>query len=620
MNSKLRVALVFMPFAIADRPSIQLGLLSEIARKAGFEAECFHLNLELAAKLPDIYNGLCAFRGHMTGEWLFSVAAFGSSNLQPDNNYFSDFPTELELAESAGVDQKRLSELRHKILPEFIDECFSTINWSDFDVVGFSSTFQQNTASLALAKKIKIAFPHIKTIVGGANMEGEMGPEYARSFPFLDYVVSGEADSSFPRLLEAISEEDNKISLIPGVTDQRNSKLFPAMQPVPFNDLDSSPVPDFDEYYARYNRLALNKNARYFHAIPVESSRGCWWGEKHHCTFCGLNGNTMKFRKKSVEKLLDELNQQTTKYGITMFQSTDNILDMGYIDSLFSKIEDNRHDYTFFYEVKSNLTRSQLGKLRRGGVRWIQPGIESLSNDVLGLMDKGCTGLQNIRLLKWSLYYKIRVGWNLLWGFPGETELNYATEYDLLSNIMHLEPPNSCGKIWMERFSPLFANREKFGTYDVLPEKSYSYVYPENVNLNKIAYFFDYKLNNTTKQEHHLETEKLVETWSEDWFAENRPTLVFRRTKDCLYVVDNRSEELSGSHRFTGPVADIYEICSDTMRSMQQIKNMVNKSAQSMAVELNDIEEILEEMCERRIMVNQGDRYLSLALPENENW
>ena len=43
--------------------------------------------------------------------------------------------------------------------------------------------------------------------------------------------------------------------------------------------------------------------------LLFETSRGCWWGAKSHCTFCGLNGETMAFRSKSPRRALDELEQ-----------------------------------------------------------------------------------------------------------------------------------------------------------------------------------------------------------------------------------------------------------------------------------------------------------------------
>src|SRR4029078_9458024 len=63
-----------------------------------------------------------------------------------------------------------------------------------YDIVGFSSTFQQNIPSLALARELKRRHPGVKILFGGANCEDEMGRELHRSFPFLDVVCSGEAD------------------------------------------------------------------------------------------------------------------------------------------------------------------------------------------------------------------------------------------------------------------------------------------------------------------------------------------------------------------------------------------------------------------------------------------
>src|SRR5690348_2383527 len=115
ISGRLRVGLVCMPFWAADRPSIQLGLLAGIAQRAGFEAETLHLNLNLAACLPDAYEGLCSHTGHMTGEWLFGVAAFGAAEAGPDQAYFEAFPEELARAARGGKDAAYLSGLRHEV-------------------------------------------------------------------------------------------------------------------------------------------------------------------------------------------------------------------------------------------------------------------------------------------------------------------------------------------------------------------------------------------------------------------------------------------------------------------------------------------------------------------------
>ena len=54
-----RLAIVCMPFASSDRPSIQLGLIGAIARRAGYETDLLHFNLNLARQLgPELYERL----------------------------------------------------------------------------------------------------------------------------------------------------------------------------------------------------------------------------------------------------------------------------------------------------------------------------------------------------------------------------------------------------------------------------------------------------------------------------------------------------------------------------------------------------------------------------------
>jgi hypothetical protein len=80
----LPTVIVSMPFMDANRPSIQLGLLKAIACQAGFPAQTLHANLDFAARIgAGRYRDLAEHRGPLVGEWLFSVAAFGSTAPDP---------------------------------------------------------------------------------------------------------------------------------------------------------------------------------------------------------------------------------------------------------------------------------------------------------------------------------------------------------------------------------------------------------------------------------------------------------------------------------------------------------------------------------------------------------
>ena len=81
----------------------------------------------------------------------------------------------------------------------FLDWCADRIEASGARLVGITSVFQQHVASLALARRLKARLPDIFVVMGGANCEAIMGAETLRQFPFVDAIVSGEADRGVRR-------------------------------------------------------------------------------------------------------------------------------------------------------------------------------------------------------------------------------------------------------------------------------------------------------------------------------------------------------------------------------------------------------------------------------------
>jgi len=615
-----RVALISMPFAAADRPSIQVGLIQALAQEAGFETDAFYFNLDLAARLsPKVYDALSMHRGHMTGEWLFAPAAFGLSAPGGESTYFQAFPEEVEWAHKIGENQECFVELRRDILPAFIEECVKAVEWGRYGVVGFSTTFQQNVACLALARRIKESHSDVTIVFGGANMEGEMGHEYARAFSFIDYVVSGEGDLVFPALLRGLAAGEPAVPL-PGLIIRTQDGLASGGQAPPVTNLDASPVPNYGPHFDRANQLGLLPHYKSQWMLPFESSRGCWWGQKHHCTFCGLNGLGMSYRAKSTQRVLTELSELTRRHGINAFTAVDNILDMKYLDALFTPIEHTKVDHRFFYETKANLTRAQIQTLYRGGVRHLQPGIESMSTHVLQLMRKGCTMLQNVRCLKWCLYYDVRVSWNLIWGFPGETEADYQKELEVLRSLGHLEAPKNCGRIWLERFSPYYTDRETFPVTNVRAEESYRHVYPRYVDLDKAAYYFDYDMADIAPTHTHEATSALVSQWQQCWGSEQRYMLTYRRTADGVLIDYKWGPERQGTYSFFGPLAWMYDFCVETMHSVEQVTEHLRNAPEGYEFSTEEVRDTLDEFCRARLMLSEDGKYLSLAIPSNPNW
>jgi ribosomal peptide maturation radical SAM protein 1 len=615
------VALVNMPFTSSRSPSIQLGLLQAVLAAHDIPAASLYFNLRLGAALGwETYEVLCNDRTLLLGEWLFSRAAFGD-DASDGQSYLAAFEPELTTY-LAVLDKKPsyLLDLRERLLPAFIDEVAESSGWAEFDVVGFSSIFEQNVAALALARRLKSRVPELVNVFGGANFEDEMGLEYVRALPWVDYAVIGEGDEVFPAFLDRLSRGADPGAL-PGVASRLpdGSVRFAGRAPQVAN-LDALPEPNYREFFATARDLDMPARVQAKTVnIPFETARGCWWGAKHHCTFCGLNGLGMAFRSKSPARVLREVDALAERYALYQLVAVDNILDLRYIQNVFAPLAERHVDYTFFYETKANLTQEQLKQLAKGGVWHLQPGIESLSSEVLKLMNKGTTGIQNVRLLKWGRYYGLNVHWNVLLGFPGERLMHYKHQLDTMRLIPHLQPPESIGRIWLERFSPNYTDQASLGFTNVRPEPAYAHVYPANIDLERVAYFFAYDALDTVPMSAHEETVDYIEDWRRRWESDRPPFLSYQRGAGRLTFTDGRGTGSPRIYRFGELAARIYECCAPTPRGASGVVRWLGE-AHGIEADETAVLETLDEFRAFGLVLEEGGFYLSLAVPVNGNW
>jgi ribosomal peptide maturation radical SAM protein 1 len=609
-----RLALVTMPWARTDIPSISCGLLKAELRQRGFQADVHYLNLELSALLgPEIYVDVMEIglgRAQLLGEWLFAGAAF-------DSDDGAEYARLINLLPHASLTKAKLLELRNDLLPRWIESVAAESRWADYQLIGFSSTFQQNVASLALARLLKRRFPDVPIVFGGANFDGDMGPEYVRTMPWIDFAVVGEGDKVFPELVNRLAHGSDPAG-IPGLCYRKADGSVSTSEPAPLvTDLDELPCPDYEEYFTQLSRLgqpAVLGKARPH--LLYESSRGCWWGEKHHCTFCGLNGLGMKYRSKSPQKFVDDLRELAEKYHVLHIDAVDNILEMSYLKTVIPLLASQNWDLRLFYEVKANLTPEQLLVMRNSGIVAIQPGIESLSTHVLELMRKGSNLHINLRTLKWAQAYGIDVYWNILTGFPGETTVDYERQTDLIPALLHLRPPGFYGKFFLERFSPYFTD-SSFPIECVRPSPEYGLVYPPNVRPDQVAYYFDYLVRELPPPAVYDGLGRAVTAWQERWSVRQPPVFNYERGPGWIRIVDtrhgHRREALLESWRGAA-----FEYCGIKARTPAGVAEFLTESTGA-APGGDRLQRFLDQCVAERLMVGDDDgHYFGLALPSNE--
>ena len=621
-SSTARVLFICMPFAGIDRPALGISLLKAGLARVGIECDIEYFNL-LFAEIIGLqsyslfnYTSTCepgdaipytAF----AGDWIFSQYFYGPGSLDAQG-YVENVLRSPEMAVS--TDNVRMILRLRAIIPSFLRSCLDRIDGNRYTVVGFTSTFEQNMASLCLARLLKERFPHLRIAFGGANCETVMGEELHRQYPFIDFVASGEADCSFPALMCAL-RAGSSLSNIKGVVRRDNGSMVVAERAEIVRDMDSVPYPDFDDYFRQFHCSSISRSVR--PSLQIESSRGCWWGERSHCTFCGLNGGTMAFRSKSAERVLDELTFLAKRYETSYVQFVDNILDLRYFKSLIPELANRKHGLRIFYETKSNLKKDQVRLLSDAGIRDIQPGIESLNTHVLKLMRKGVTALQNIQFLKWCEQYGVKAEWNLLYGFPGENAEAYGQILQILQSMTHFPVPTAVGAIRMDRFSPNFEEANSRGFTNLRPMLPYRYIYPfGSEELLRLCYYFDFDYADGRRPDEYAE--EIVAFWYTWRKATGGKRLLQHFVLgDQAYIEDKRFTRRCDRVHLDNIQNNIVIFC-DTVRTLEQIQSHLTSSFPERAFEAKRIQAFLNYLIEQRLMVQEEAQYLSIV-PQPEN-
>ncbi|MGW1917667.1 RiPP maturation radical SAM C-methyltransferase [Streptomyces sp. NPDC002076] len=617
----LRLALVNMPFAAWNRPSFALGQLATVIRRelgSDVSVDVNYLNLDFAEYLGiSAYESITEKLEHLhtgVGDWLFREIAFPDAADNSDK-YFRRFYRGDEWDEFRDLIRERRAGLREMCL-DLIDRH----RLAEADVVGFTSMFAQNGANIAMAQLIKERNPDVVTIMGGANCEVPMGAVLAERVPALDYVFSGPSLDTLVafmkyRVADRLAEADE----IPGILSQRNCRDPRFRKSIGADhDIDDLLLPDYDSFFA-----ALTEHPRLTETNPAgptlffETSRGCWWGERSHCTFCGLNGQSMNYRSMDPEKAVEQFNWL---FGFasqcSSLYCTDNVLPRSYPREVLSRLS-TPPDVSIYYEVKLPLSRSDMATMATAGVNIVQPGIEALATSTLKLMGKGTTVFQNLQFLKNCVEYGIEPDWNLLIGFPGEPASVYEKYRQDLPLLSHLPPPHGVYTVRFDRFSPYFNRREEYGL-DLYPMDYYGLIYPFNgEDLADLAYFFaDHSLApyQIHSAEHHDALRDLVAQWREAW-QEHGGRTALRELRlvedgpDGWTIYDSRFDTLL-THRVDAATRDLLHRLTSPVRRDQLLKGWSGGP--------DDLDRRLAWLREQGMLFTEGDRMLGLVLGEFE--
>jgi len=294
------------------------------------------------------------------------------------------------------------------------------------DVLGFSSISGSYPATIRLAEACTQELDGTKVVLGGPQASVVDVPTL-RSFPFIDYIVRGEAEESFPALLGAILGSQ-PVSGIYGLTFREHGQIRRNPNaPVPM-DLDHLPLPLFD----------LLPEVKDFLSLPLEAGRGCPFA----CTFCSTNDFfRRRFRLKSPSRMLEEMRLLNLKYGATRF---DLIHDMFTVDRRkvvdFCEVMINAGSpYEWSCSARTDCVDTDLLRLmRKAGCYDLFFGIETGSQRMQGIIDKNLDLQQSRRVFVETNELGMSATASLIVGYPQETGEDLRGTVRFYGDVMKL--------------------------------------------------------------------------------------------------------------------------------------------------------------------------------------
>ncbi len=600
----MRVVLVSMPWAIFNRPSIQLSVLQAYIRRqnGNITVDTRHPYLEAAQRVGQEPYRLIS-KNNWAGEALYCSLLFPERRDQ-----------------AMAVFRQALGRQTVRSLPDFniiaaqldshLDDWLEREDFSTCSLAGFSICFGQLPASILAARRLKKRYPRLPIVLGGSTCAPAIGDSLLKVFPAIDFIITGEGERPLHNLCRYLAGETPHPG--PNVlqrknearTDRKDAKEYPDNHEIP--DLNSLPLPDFDDYFAELKQTGL----AVLPTLPLEFSRGCWWNK---CAFCNLNLQWCGYRCKQSERMLQELQYLQHRYHCLDFTFTDNVLPPRETDRFFSALQKNNHDLSFFGEIRALKKQQTYALYQKGGLHTVQIGIESFSNTLLQRLNKGTRAMDNIAAMKFVTAAGIKLEGNLILEFPGSTQEQVTETMRVLDFVLPFQPLQAAG-FFLGHGSPVWVRPRDYGVKAIIQHPYNRKLYPASV-LSRLVMLIKYGRGDHRYQERLWKpVRKKMQAWAE--FHQQRenaclPPLSYRDGGDFIIIHQERPGQPALQHRLRGLSRKIYLACDQPV-AIKELLHTFNSITE------DKLSAFLAELEQKYLLFCDQDGCLALAVRQPE--
>lgn len=328
------------------------------------------------------------------------------------------------IAERAGH-EVQVIDMRAELLS--LESTIERIRSFGSDIIGFTISTYNFHQTLDWVKKIK-GRVNLPVLVGGWHLG--LYPQETMTHQVIDYAVMGEADDVLPELLRHI-ERGESPDAVAGVCFRKDGKVICNPRSAEIPDINATPFP------ARH----LLQNEKYYNILTTRrnftvmlSTRGC----PYRCIFCDLK--TAKYRQRTPENFVDEIEQSYRKYGVREIDIYDTSFTANRkrAFAICEEIKRRKLDICWTVRTRCDLVDDELIEaMHSAGCNVVMYGIESAVPEILKNLRKGTDVGHIRRVVKRTRELGMKALGFFIIGSPGETEetakktIKFAIELDL---------------------------------------------------------------------------------------------------------------------------------------------------------------------------------------------
>jgi len=286
------------------------------------------------------------------------------------------------------------------------------------DVVSFSCYIWNITKTIEICRIIKENHD-CKIVLGGPEVAYRQ-EDVLTKFDFIDFVLSGEGEWTFPDFLDNMNGD---LSIVSGLSYRKDGEIFT----IPEKEYtDTPPSPFSDEFFKN-----LNGRISY-----IETSRGC----PYRCAFC-LSGRCSPLRFFDLERVKSDIiklansGTQTVKFVDRTFNA-----DYKRANEILTFIKENYgkeipQNVCFHFEIAGDILKDStleiLSSMPNGAVQ-LEIGMQSFNEETLKAINRRTNTkklIQNIKKL--ISFNNMHIHIDLIAGLTGEDLESFKNSFNI---------------------------------------------------------------------------------------------------------------------------------------------------------------------------------------------